>query len=64
MAITERKDGPIAKIPNSERFKTNMILNNEVGAFYDKEFWGEHNIIEPEQAIEHAIRKIAKKMNN
>lgn len=64
MAITERKQGPVAKIPNSERFRPNMILNNEVGAFYDKEFWGEHNIIEPEQAIEHAIRKIAKKMNN
>ncbi len=64
MAITERKQGAIAKIPNSERFKPTMILNNEVSAFFDKEFWGEHNIIEPEHAIEHAIRKISKKMNN
>lgn len=63
MAITDREETDDTKIPNSERFKPNMIMSETVGAFYDEEFWGSHNIIEPEEAIENAIRRITKKMN-
>ena len=62
MAITDRREVDVAKIPNAERFKPNMIMSREVGAFYDEDFWGKDNIIEPEEAIEKAIRRITKKM--
>ena len=62
MAITDRREVDVAKIPGAERFKPNMIMSREVGAFYDEDFWGKDNIIEPEEAIEKAIRRITKKM--
>lgn len=64
MAVTDRKEDEIAKIPVAERFKPTMIMSKEVGSFYDQDFWGADNIIEPEEAIENAIRRITKKMGN
>jgi hypothetical protein len=33
-----------------------------VSAFADPEFWGDYNVIEPDQSIESAIRRIARKV--
>jgi hypothetical protein len=46
----------------SEKMKQNIIMEDAVSGFADKEFWGEYNVIEPEQSIEQAIRKIQKKI--
>jgi len=63
MAITDRFEDHLEKIPTAERFKTNMVMSREVAAFYDPDFWGDQNIIEPEESIENAIKRIARKMN-
>lgn len=63
MAITDRLENNVVKIKTGNRFKTNMVMNKEVAAFYDPQFWGDQNIIEPEESIENAIKRITKKMN-
>ncbi|MFV0606156.1 MAG: carboxypeptidase-like regulatory domain-containing protein [Niabella sp.] len=63
MAITQIEDTIATKIPFAQRFKSNMILHNEVSAFYDADFWGPYNIIEPEESIENAIKRLTRKMN-
>ncbi len=30
--------------------------------FTDKEFWGDYNVIEPDQSIESAIRRLSRKL--
>lgn len=62
MAITNISKANVAKIPNDETFKANMVLNDRIQDLQDQNFWGESNIIEPEQSIENAIKKIAKYM--
>ncbi len=63
MAITDRLENNVVKIKTGNRFKTNMVMNKEVAAFYDPQFWGDQNIIEPEESIENAIKRITRKMN-
>lgn len=62
MAITNISKANVAKIPNDETFKASMVLNDRIQDLQDENFWGESNIIEPEQSIENAIKKIAKYM--
>jgi hypothetical protein len=60
MAVTGRSEEHIVKFGNDETFKMNMVLAEKVEDFADVDFWGEHNIIEPEESIETAIRKLTK----
>jgi hypothetical protein len=60
LAITGRSEDNIVKFPNQDIFRSNMILSEKVQDFYDINFWGEHNIIEPEKSIENAIMKLSK----
>lgn len=62
MAITGRRADSAARFPNQEVFRSNMFLNDKVQDLIDEDFWGEHNIIEPENSIETAIKKISKKL--
>ena len=62
VAITDRREDNIIKFSNNEVFKSNMILAEKVQDFTDVDFWGEHNIIEPENSIENAIKKLSKSM--
>lgn len=41
-----------------------VIMNDDVSGFADLSFWGENNIIEPDQSIESAIDKIRDKLEN
>jgi len=38
------------------------VFTDRVGAFADPEFWGDYNVIEPDQSIESAIRRLSKKL--
>lgn len=60
VAITDRSENNVARFSNQEIFKTNMIFSDKVQNFTDTDFWGEYNIIEPEESIEAAIKKIAR----
>jgi len=44
-----------------DKIKHTVILTDEAG-FSDPAFWGEYNVIEPEQPIETAIKKIQKQL--
>lgn len=41
-----------------------IIMNDDVSGFADLSFWGENNIIEPDESIESAIDKIRNKLEN
>lgn len=41
-----------------------IIMNDDVTGFADLTFWGENNIIEPDESIESAIDKIRDKLQN
>ncbi|RKE04912.1 carboxypeptidase-like regulatory domain-containing protein [Marinifilum flexuosum] len=61
IAITDRDDSNVIKFNRHEKFKRNQVMVDEIGNFADKNFWGAHNTIEPDQSIEAAIRKLKRK---
>jgi hypothetical protein len=62
VAITDRHEDNIAKFAQKEVFKPSMVFADKVENFSDPNFWGSSNIIEPEESIENAIKKISKSM--
>lgn len=63
VAITDRHEDNIAKFAAKEVFKPSMVFADKVENFTDPNFWGSSNIIEPEESIENAIKKLSKNMN-
>jgi hypothetical protein len=63
VAITDRHEDNIVKFANQDVFKASMVFAEKVQNFSDPDFWGGSNIIEPEESIETAIKKLAKSMN-
>ncbi len=61
IAITDRSYEGIEKFTNKERFKSSDIMNEMVYIFFDQGFWDGYNVIEPDQSIESAIRKLNRK---
>jgi hypothetical protein len=62
MAVTDRTDEEVIKFAGKDKLRYSDIFLEEVGAFADPEFWGDYNVIEPDQSIESAIRRIARKV--
>jgi hypothetical protein len=63
MAITDRENSSENKaIPYRDRLRSNVIISETAAGFSDPDFWGPHNVIEPEKPIEAAIRKIQKQI--
>ncbi len=63
MAITDWEMNATGDVPRyRERIKKSIILSDEATGFSDPSFWGEYNIIEPEQSIESAIKKIQRQL--
>jgi sporulation protein YlmC with PRC-barrel domain len=60
MAITDWEVTEDRPYRPSDRLKMNVIMEDAVEGFADPGFWGDYNVIEPEQPIENAIRKIQK----
>jgi hypothetical protein len=61
IAITDKSLEDVEKFANKERFKRNEILDEKVFIFFDQDFWGSYNVIEPDQSIESAIRRLNRK---
>ena len=57
LAITDRRADNIVKFGSQEIFRSNMVFTDKVESFTDVDFWGENNIIEPDNSIENAIKK-------
>ncbi|MUP45814.1 carboxypeptidase-like regulatory domain-containing protein [Gramella sp. BOM4] len=47
---------------NNEIINPNIVMVDDVSGFYDSNFWGSNNIIEPDKSIENAIDKIRRNM--
>jgi len=62
IAVTDRTDKEVIKFAGKDKIKYSDVFSDKVTAFTDKEFWGDYNVIEPDQSIESAIRRLSKKL--
>jgi hypothetical protein len=62
IAVTDRTDQEVIKFAGKDKIKSTDIFSEQVSSFADPDFWGENNIIEPDQSIESAIRKLSRKL--
>lgn len=62
LAITDRTDQEVIKFAGKDKIKYSDIFSEKVTAFTDPEFWGDYNVIEPDQSIESAIRRLSRKL--
>ncbi len=63
LAVTDRRIKGAEKIKFRERFNKSDILDEEVYVFFDPDYWGAYNVIEPDQSNEAAIEKLNRKYN-
>ena len=64
MAITDWIENRTLDYPKrKELINSSIILTDSKVGFQDLNFWGEDNIIEPENSIQNAIKKIKKKLD-
>ncbi len=61
LAITDRTYEGIEKFSAKDRFKRNDVMDEKVYIFFDQGFWEGYNVIEPDQSIESAIRRLNRK---
>jgi hypothetical protein len=62
MAITDWSADKVEKFGLKESLKKSDVFEDEVTAFTDENFWGEHNTIEPDQSIEAALKKYGRRL--
>ena len=62
IAITDRTNEEVIKFASKDKIKYYDVFSEKVSSFTDPTFWGEYNVIEPDQSIESAIRKLSKKL--
>jgi hypothetical protein len=62
IAITDRTEEEVVKFTPKERLKKGDIFTEELAAFADPDFCGDYNVIEPDQSIESAIRRLNRKL--
>lgn len=62
IAVTDRTDQEVIKFAGKDKIRYTDVFSEKVSAFTDKEFWGEYNVIEPDQSIESAIRRLSRKL--
>ena len=62
LAVTDRTDQEVIKFESRSKVRTSDVFSEKVSAFTDPDFWGEYNVIEPDQSIESAIRKLNRRL--
>jgi hypothetical protein len=62
MAVTDRTNEEVIKFAGKEKLRYSDVFSEQVEAFTDPEFWGEYNVIEPDQSIESAIRRLSRRL--
>jgi hypothetical protein len=62
MAVTDIDTRNITKYKFRETTKRSDIFADQVSNFEDPDFWGEYNIIQPEESIQSAIERIGRKL--
>jgi hypothetical protein len=62
MAVTDIDTTNINKFKSKETSKITDVFSDEAGAFKNDEYWGDYNIIKPDESIQVAIEKLSKKL--
>jgi len=62
MAITDIDTDNIVKYKIKDTARATDVFSEQVKDFEDPEFWGEYNIIRPEESIEDATHKLTRKL--
>ena len=62
IAVTDRTDQEVIKFAGKDRIKYSDIFSDKVSSFADPDFWGDYNVIEPDQSIDAAIRRLSRKL--
>jgi hypothetical protein len=60
MVVTDRRTDGIEKIAGRMAFPERKSLSDEAMVYYDGDFWGAYNIIEPSESLESAVGKLKK----
>jgi hypothetical protein len=58
--ITDIEENNVTKIATKDAFSMRKSLRNEVSDYYDEDFWGAYNIIEPSESLENAVNRLKK----
>ncbi len=64
MAITERSTENVERFSMRESFSRRNILADMVPVYFEDDFWGDYNYIEPEESIESAIEKLNRRIRS
>ncbi|HOO95148.1 MAG TPA: hypothetical protein PLH60_10620, partial [Proteiniphilum sp.] len=62
MAITDKYNDNVVKFPRKERIRSTDVIAEKVEHFLDPNFWGAYNVIEPDQEISDAIKRLSGKL--
>lgn len=62
MAVTDVEKENVRKFKYSESSRFSDVLAEQVSRFEDPDFWGNDNIIKPDESIEEAIEKLSRRL--
>ncbi|MCD7900812.1 MAG: carboxypeptidase-like regulatory domain-containing protein [Bacteroides sp.] len=60
MVVTDKQLQNVSSIAYRDAFKLKSVLSDNVGSFYDEDFWEGYNIIAPTESLESAVNKLKK----
>lgn len=63
MVVTDRKDSTAVKFSHAERLSPRDMAFDRVVDYMDEQFWEDFNVIEPEQSLETAVKRINRKID-
>jgi hypothetical protein len=58
MVVTDNQMDNIDRISGKNSFSMNKSLSDEAMTYFDSDFWGAYNIIEPTESLETAVNKL------
>jgi hypothetical protein len=62
IAVTDRTTEEVIKFAGKERVRFTDVFSDKVSDFSDPDYWGDYNVIEPDQSIESAIRRLSRRL--
>jgi hypothetical protein len=62
IAITDRTSEEVINFAGREKIRYTDIFSDKVSDFTDPDYWGDYNVIEPDQSIESAIRRLSRRL--
>ena len=64
MVATDVNTQNVTEISRRDAFRPNEILGDKVQDFFDADFWGAYNIIEPTESLETAVNRLRRQQRN